>query len=107
MKGNEKYLDLTPVRAIRAKCLDCCCGSSNEVELCPCDGEHSDLCPLWKYRLGHNPNRTGRTLSEEERKAAAERLGNYRKNRSPLSVSNRSQAVDVESGEITPPTETD
>lgn len=23
-----------PVKAIRAKCLDCCCGSSNEVELC-------------------------------------------------------------------------
>lgn len=22
-----------PVKAIRAKCLDCCCGSSNEVEL--------------------------------------------------------------------------
>lgn len=22
---------LTPIKAIRAKCLDCCCGNSNEV----------------------------------------------------------------------------
>lgn len=26
---------LTPMKAIRAKCLDCCCGSSVEVKLCP------------------------------------------------------------------------
>ena len=26
---------LTPIKAIRAKCLDCCCGSAKEVELCP------------------------------------------------------------------------
>ena len=25
---------MTPMKAIRAKCLDCCCGSSNEVRLC-------------------------------------------------------------------------
>ena len=39
---------LTRAQAIRAKCLDCCCGHSNEVRLCPC----SD-CPLYRYRLGH------------------------------------------------------
>jgi hypothetical protein len=38
---------LTRNRAIRAKCLDCCCGSANEVRLCPSHG-----CPLWPYRLG-------------------------------------------------------
>jgi len=45
---------MTPMKAIRAKCLDCCCGSSNEVRLCP-----SEDCPLWPYRFGHNPNRKG------------------------------------------------
>jgi hypothetical protein len=51
---------LTPIKAIRAKCLDCCCGSSNEVKLCPCDGTQSGLCPLYPYRLGKNPAMAGR-----------------------------------------------
>ena len=45
---------LTPLKAIRAKCLDCCCGQYNEVKLCP-----SRECPLYPYRDGHNPNRKG------------------------------------------------
>ena len=39
---------LTRGQAIRAKCIDCCCGNKKEVKLCPC----SD-CPLYRYRLGH------------------------------------------------------
>lgn len=35
---------LTPIKAIRAKCLDCCCGSSNEVKLCT-----AQRCALWPY----------------------------------------------------------
>ena len=42
---------LTPLKAIRAKCLDCCCGSSHEVNLCPCVD-----CKLYPYRFGKNPN---------------------------------------------------
>nr|DAE34801.1 MAG TPA: hypothetical protein [Caudoviricetes sp.] len=34
-----------PVKAIRAKCLDCCCGSSNEVELCTCNGREENHEP--------------------------------------------------------------
>ena len=45
---------MTPMKAIRAKCLDCCCGQAYEVKLCP-----SEDCPLWPYRFGHNPNRKG------------------------------------------------
>ena len=41
----------TPLRAIRAKCLDCSCGSVNEVKLCPITD-----CSLYPYRLGKNPN---------------------------------------------------
>lgn len=44
----------TPIRAIRAKCLDCTCGSPQEVRLCP-----TPDCPLYPYRMGHNPNRKG------------------------------------------------
>jgi len=45
---------LTPVKAIRAKCLDCCGGQPKEVRLCPSAG-----CPLYWYRFGKNPNRKG------------------------------------------------
>ena len=38
---------LTRKKAIRAKCLDCCCGSAKEVRLCPCRD-----CPLFPYRFG-------------------------------------------------------
>lgn len=34
-------------KAIRLKCLDCCCGQSAEVRKCPVQN-----CPLWRYRMG-------------------------------------------------------
>ena len=43
---------MTPLKAIRAKCMDCCCESAYEVRMCPC----SD-CPLYPYRFGKNPRR--------------------------------------------------
>lgn len=42
--------NLTPMKAARAKCLDCCCGSSKEVRLCPVTE-----CPLYPYRFGKRP----------------------------------------------------
>ena len=45
---------MTPMKAIRLKCLDCCWGSSVEVKLCTATD-----CPLWVYRSGHNPARVG------------------------------------------------
>lgn len=41
---------MTPMKAIRAKCLDCCCGQVQEVRRCPCE-----KCPLWAYRFGKRP----------------------------------------------------
>ncbi len=43
-----EYVNLTPMKAIRKKCLDCCCWQFNEVKLC-----EITLCPLWPYRTGH------------------------------------------------------
>lgn len=45
---------MTPMKAIRAKCLDCCCGSFHEVRLCT-----AEKCPLFPYRFGKRPNRAG------------------------------------------------
>lgn len=61
--ADEKHI--TPLKAIRLKCLDCMAGSSNEVQLCP-----SRDCPLFRFRLGKNPNIQ---LSDEERERRAER----------------------------------
>ena len=36
---------LTPLQAVRKKCLWCCCGQSGEVSLCTCDE-----CSLYPYR---------------------------------------------------------
>ncbi len=38
---------LTPMKSIRAKCLDCCAGQQAEVRRC-----HIKRCPLWRYRMG-------------------------------------------------------
>jgi len=50
--GKMETKILRPLKAIRAKCLDCCGGSSTEVKLC----EISD-CPLFPYRFGKKPVR--------------------------------------------------
>ena len=64
--GNAKVM--TPMKAIRAKCLDCCGGQYSEVKMCPCTN-----CPLYDFRLGKNPNRKPRNLTEEQREALRER----------------------------------
>ena len=38
---------LTPMKAIRAKCMDCCCDQLREILYCPIIH-----CPLWRYRKG-------------------------------------------------------
>ncbi len=53
----------TPVKSIRKKCLDCCCGQMVEVRLCPCKD-----CALWGYRLGHRPKKTSDSLENSEEK---------------------------------------
>lgn len=43
-------MNLTPIKAIRQKCLECSCGQVSEVRLCPIKN-----CPLYPYRLGKRP----------------------------------------------------
>lgn len=62
-----------PVKAIRAKCLDCMCGSSNEVERCPCKD-----CALYPFRRGRNPYRTKREYTEEEKAKLRDQLARAR-----------------------------
>jgi len=65
--------DLPPMKAIRAKCIDCGGGSFNEVKNCVITD-----CPLYAYRFGTNPFRKRRELTEEQRREMAERLSRSR-----------------------------
>ena len=51
-KEDEQMADkiLTPLKAIRAKCMDCCCGQAKEIRLC-----NLKNCPLYPYRMGKRP----------------------------------------------------
>jgi len=51
-----------PVKALRARCLDCCCGDASEVRKCVATD-----CPSWPFRMGTNPFRKKPVLSEGER----------------------------------------
>ena len=42
---------ITRAKAIRLKCLDCCCGQAAEVRRC-----HIESCALWRYRMGKEEN---------------------------------------------------
>ena len=45
---------VTPLKAIRAKCLDCSNNQPSEVRHCVIPG-----CALYALRFGRNPNRKG------------------------------------------------
>jgi hypothetical protein len=55
------------LKTIRARCLDCTCDQIKEVQLCP-----SEDCPLWKYRMGKDPDK--RQLSDAQKQARAAAL---------------------------------
>lgn len=52
---------LTPMKAIRKKCLDCCCGQATEVRLCTVKN-----CALYPYRMGHRP-KDDKSITDDEK----------------------------------------
>ena len=62
-----------PLEALRARCLDCCCGSASEVRKCT-----AVACPSWPFRMGTNPFRQKRVLTADQKLAIAERLAKAR-----------------------------
>lgn len=57
-EGNNEEIK-SPLKAIRAFCIDCMGEQVREVKLCP-----SQICPLHAFRMGKNPYRK-RELSPE------------------------------------------
>ena len=64
-----KFRAQNPLKAIREKCLDCCCGNAAEVRKCVALD-----CPLWPFRMGRNPFRKKRELSRQQKHERSERL---------------------------------
>lgn len=59
----------TPLKAIRAKCIECSGDSPYEVKRCS-----STDCVLYPFRFGKNPFRKKTALSDEQRAARRENM---------------------------------
>ena len=72
----EEQKTLTPVKAIRAKCIECSGGNRSEADRCQIKD-----CPLYAYRHGKNTNRKPRVMTEEQRERMRENLEKAREKR--------------------------
>ena len=80
------HAPMSPVEAIRAKCLDCA-GSSDEVRKCV-----AMTCPSWPFRMGKNPWREvsearreiGRRLAARRHQKSSEAKQDLGENGEPL-----------------------
>lgn len=70
--------DLSPIKAIRSKCVDCTCGHTKEIKECVIT-----KCPLHPFRMGKNPfsAKRDKEYTEEEREAIKIRLEDARNKR--------------------------
>jgi len=59
--GHER---ISPMKALRLRCLDCCAGSPARVRLC-----ESVTCPSWPFRMGRSPWRKPISDATRERLA--------------------------------------
>lgn len=60
---------LTPLKAIRKKCMDCCVYQPKEVRLCP-----SIECPLYSYRMGIRPETYEKRRASKGVRAVEEKI---------------------------------
>lgn len=65
---------MSPLQALRARCLDCCGYQEREVALCPAVD-----CPSWPFRMGTDPWR--KPASEARREAARRTMTNLNNRR--------------------------
>jgi hypothetical protein len=65
-----------PVKVIRMKCRDCTNNSVAEIDNCTVKS-----CPLYPWRMGKNPYRIKKVMTEEQRAIAGARLAKARENK--------------------------
>src|SRR6476469_10033616 len=64
-----KFRAQNPLKAIRERCFDCCCGNAAEVRKCVAID-----CPSWPFRMGTNPFRKKRELTAQQKRERKVRL---------------------------------
>ena len=80
------HRSISPMKALRLRCLDCCADQPSEVRLCT-----AVKCPSWPFRMGTNPWRTpSEARRESGRRLARERSSYDRNRKSDLSESVKS-----------------
>ena len=85
---------MSPLKIIRLKCLDCCCGSAHEVALCT-----AAKCPLHAYRFGKRPVVEGKVLSEKQAAAREASRIRFRAMRTQHNAcAERSEAINPPAG---------
>lgn len=91
---------MSPLQAIRRKCLDCSGGQYLEVRSCEAIG-----CPLWPFRSGLHPYTRSRLLeadADKRRPAGIETPADPSSTKTPLQQASCQEGVafTVESGEV-------
>lgn len=84
---------ITPMQAIRRKCMDCCGQQQIEVKLC-----EAIACPLWPFRAGRHPY-TSRGLQQAgaDKRASG---GSLVPRTGPLSPGGLHEAYSGQSGHV-------
>jgi hypothetical protein len=86
---------MSPLKALRARCIDCCAAQPSEVRLCT-----AVACPSWPFRMGANPwRKEASDVQREARRKAGVRLA--RGARKSISVMDTA-AVPASAGIVTP-----
>ena len=67
MSKKEAAMTNTPLKAIKAKCIDCC--GDDHPRWCVCDD-----CPLYPFRLGKNTLLPKRTISDAHRESLLQNI---------------------------------
>ena len=71
----EMHEETNPLKLIKWHCkYNCCAGVEKEWKEC-----NNMSCPLWVMRLGKNPNRKKRNLTDEQKERFKERMKEVRK----------------------------
>ena len=84
---------LSPLRAIRARCVDCSAYELKRVRGCPITD-----CPLFTYRMGKNPARKGKGNA-----SAVERLNRERRGQvNEPALEHEETAISVQGGAMVP-----
>ena len=67
----SKNSQKNPVKAIRAKCIDCCGAEDYNKRIAECD---IVKCALHPFRMGKNPYRQKKQISEEQKEKFSDRM---------------------------------